>query len=154
MNRLSRSIQAHVYRGFPINGQRNGKYVGQIREDDSAKPFGDETFAMNEGTTFKPTYVPATTAAEIVPSPMAKPDGSVSQAFLNRLMDIFMDAVGPVAPFIVHHHIGMLGESREAFPKSRIGELTRSIAPEISQPEVRLRFETKIAAEIRNLEDD
>ncbi len=85
-------------------------------------------------------------------SPMAQPDEIVSQAFLNRLMDIFMESVGPIAPFIVGHHIGLLGESREAFPKSRIGELVKSIAPEISQPESRLRFQEKIAEEIRNLD--
>ena len=106
-----------------------------------------------KGRSLKSTYVPATTAAETVPSPMAKPDGAVSQAFLNRLMDIFMESVGPVAPYIVGHHIGLLGESREAFPKSRIGELVKSIEPEISQPESRLRFQEKIAEEIRNLEN-
>ena len=63
-----------------------------------------------------------------------------------------MESVGPVAPFIVHHHIGLLGESREAFPKSRIEELVKSIEPEISQPESRLRFQKKIAEEIRNLD--
>ena len=151
MNRLAHSIHEHVYRGFHLNGQRNGKSTRQIREDDCAEPFG-HNFAMNEGSAFKSTYVPATTAAETVPSPMVKPDGAVSQAFLNRLMDIFMESVGPVAPYIVGHHIGLLGESREAFPKSRIDELVKSIAPEISQPESRLRFQEKIAEEIRNLE--
>ena len=97
---------------------------------------------------------PQITTAESASSQMVKPDAAVSQAFLNRLMDIFMESVGPVAPFIVGHHIGLLGESKEAFPKSRIDELVKSIEPEISQPEMRLRFQKKIAAEIRNLEAD
>jgi polysaccharide biosynthesis transport protein len=154
MNRLAQSIHEHVYRGFHLNQQGNGKSARQIRADDSAKPFGDETFAMNEEASFKSTYVPATTAAEIASSQTSKSDGVVSQAFLNRLMDIFMESVGPVAPFIVHHHIGLLGESREAFPKSRIDELIKSLAPEISHPEMRFQFQRKIAAEIRNLEAD
>jgi hypothetical protein len=154
MNRVTQSIQQHVYRGSHLNHQGNGKSARQIRADDSAKPFGDETFAMNEEPSFKSTYVPATTAAEIVSSQMSKPDGAVSQAFLNRLMDIFMESVGPIAPFIVGHHIGLLGESKEAFPKSRIDELVKSLEPEISQPESRLRFQKKIAAEIRKLEAD
>jgi hypothetical protein len=148
INRLSRSIHEHVYRGFPINGQRDSKNVGQIREDDGVEPI-----AVNEEEVLKSTHVPETLAAETISSQMVKPEAVVSQAFLNRLMDIFMESVGPVAPYIVGHHIGLLGESREAFPKSRIGELTRSIAPEIAQPELRLRFETKIAEEIRNLEN-
>ena len=148
MNRLAHSIHEHVYRGFHINGQRNGKSTRQIREDDCVEPI-----AMNEGEALKSTYPPPTTAAETVPSQMTKPDGTVSQAFLNRLMDIFMESVGPVAPFIVGHHIGLLGESKEAFPKSRLDELVKSIEPEISQPESRLRFQAKIAEEIRNLEN-
>jgi polysaccharide biosynthesis transport protein len=152
INRVAQSIQG--YKGFHPNHQRNDKSVRRKREEDCGKPFGNETFAMNEAASFKSTDVPATTAAETAPSQMGKPDGAVSQAFLNRLMDIFMEAVGPVAPFIVGHHIGLLGESKEDFPKSRIDELVKSLEPEISQPEIRLRFQTKIAAEIRNLEDD
>jgi polysaccharide biosynthesis transport protein len=150
MNRLSRSIQAHVYRGFPINGQRNSKNVGQIREDDVVEPI-----AVNEEEALKSTHVPETLAAETISSQqMGKPDGAVSQAFLNRLMDIFMESVGPVAPLIVRHHIGLLGESRDAFPKGRIDELVKSLELEISQLESRLRFQKKITAEIRKLEAD
>jgi hypothetical protein len=151
INRLSRSIHEHVYRGFPINGQRNSKNVGQIREDDGVEL---DPIAMNEEEVLKSTHVPETLAAETISSQRGKLDGTVSQAFLNRLMDLLMESVGPVAPFIVGHHIGLLGESKEAFPKSRIDELVRSLAPEISHPEIRLRFQAKIAAEIRNLEDD
>ena len=104
---------------------------------------------MNEEEALKSTHVPETLAAETISSQMVKPDGAVSQAFLNRLMDIFMESVGPVAPFIVDHHIGLLGESNEAFPKSRIDELIQSLAPEIAHPEGRMRFKEKIAAEIR-----
>jgi polysaccharide biosynthesis transport protein len=154
MNRLPQSIQEYFYKRLHRNAQASGESLRQNHEDDCAKPFRHETFVMNEGPSFNSSYPPAITAAETTPLQMGKADGAMSQAFLNRLMDAFMESVGPVAPLIVSHHIGLLGESREAFPKSRIGELTRSLGPEISQPEVRLRFETKIAAEIRNLEDD
>jgi polysaccharide biosynthesis transport protein len=85
-------------------------------------------------------------------SARGKPDGTVSQAFLNRLMDVFMESVGPVAPLIVRHHIGLLGECPEAFPKSRIDDLIKSLAPEILLPEIRLQFQNKITEEIRNFE--
>jgi hypothetical protein len=154
MNRLTQSIQ-EVYKGFHPNDQGNGESAWQNREGDCAEPFGNESLrGMNEGATFKSAYALQTTAAETAHSHGGKSDEALSQAFLNRLMDIFMESVGPVAPFIVHHHIGLLGESREAFPKSRIDELVKSIEPEISQPESRLRFQKKIAAEIRKLEAD
>jgi hypothetical protein len=150
MNRLSRSIHEHVYRGFPINGQRNSKNVGQIREDDGVEL---DPIAMNEEEVLKSTHVPETLAAETISSQRGKPDGTVSQAFLNRLTDIFMESVGPVAPYIVGHHIGLLGESKDAFPKSRIDGLVKSLETEISYPEMKLRFQKKIAEEIRNLEN-
>ena len=37
-NRLARSIHEHVYKGFPINGQRNGENARQNREDDGVEP--------------------------------------------------------------------------------------------------------------------
>jgi hypothetical protein len=109
---------------------------------------------MNEVNPIEAVYEPAIMTAESSSSQMVKPGVVVSQAFLNRLMDIFMESVGPVAPYIVGHHIGLLGESKDAFPKSRIDGLVKSLEAEISQPDIRLRFQTKIAAEIRNLEDD
>jgi polysaccharide biosynthesis transport protein len=153
MNRLPQSIQEYFYKRLHRNAQASGESLRQNHEDDCAKPFRHETFVMNEGPSFNSSYPPAITAAETTPLQMGKADGAMSQAFLNRLMDAFMESVGPVAPFIVGHHIGLLGESKEAFPKSRIDELVRSLTPEISHPESRLRFQKKIAQEIQNLEN-
>jgi polysaccharide biosynthesis transport protein len=151
----SQSIQAYLYKGFHPNDQGNGESAWQNREGDCAEPFGNESLrGMNEGATFKSAYALQTTAAETAHSHGGKSDEALSQAFLNRLMDVFMESVGPVAPLIVRHHIGLLGESKDAFPKSRIDELIKSIEPEILHPEMKLRFQEKIAAEIRNLEDD
>jgi polysaccharide biosynthesis transport protein len=148
------SIQAYLYKRFHRNDQGNGESARQNREGGWAEPFGNESLReVNEGATFKSAYAPPTTAVETAHSHGGKSDESLSQAFLNRLMDIFMESVGPVAPFIVGHHIGLLGESKEAFPKSRIDELIKFLAPEISQPEIRLRFQKKIAEEIQNLEN-
>lgn len=140
--------------GFHQNDQGNGASAKQSREENCVELFGNESLSeMNEGATFKSTQAPRTTAAEAAHSHGGKPDGIVSRAFMNRLMDLFMESVGPVSPLIVRHHIGMLGESNDAFPKSRIDELMKLLAPEIGDPEIRLRFEKKIAEEIRNLED-
>jgi hypothetical protein len=64
-----------------------------------------------------------------------------------------MDSIGPVAPLVVRDHIASLGESPDAFPKSRIDELVESIAPEILHGELRSRFRRKISEEIRDLAD-
>jgi capsular exopolysaccharide synthesis family protein len=84
----------------------------------------------------------------------SKPASPVSRQFINRLIDVFMESVGPMAPLIVRDRIASFGESQDAFPKSRIDELVRSIAPEIFHSELRTRFQKKILEELRNLEDD
>jgi hypothetical protein len=65
-----------------------------------------------------------------------------------------MESVGPMAPLIVRDRIALLGESQDAFPRSRIDELVKAIAPEIFHSELRTRFQKKILEELRNLEDD
>jgi len=76
---------------------------------------------------------------------------AVSQEFMNRLVEILMESIGPMAPLVVRDHIALLGESGKAFPKSRVVELVQSIAPEILQGSLRSRFQTKVSQEMRNL---
>ena len=75
----------------------------------------------------------------------------VSQEFMNRLLNLMLDAVGPVAPLILRDHIALLGESQNAFPRNRIDELVKLIAPEILHREIRANFQKEISEEIRNL---
>jgi capsular exopolysaccharide synthesis family protein len=77
----------------------------------------------------------------------------VPEKFMNRLIDVLMDSIGPVAPLVVRDHIASLGESPDAFPQSRMDELVESIAPEILHGELRSRFRRKISEEIRDLAD-
>jgi capsular exopolysaccharide synthesis family protein len=76
---------------------------------------------------------------------------AVPQEFMNRLVEILMEAIGPMAPLVVRDHITLLGESRDAFPKSRVDELVQSIAPEILHGNLRSKFQTKMSQEMRNL---
>jgi capsular exopolysaccharide synthesis family protein len=78
----------------------------------------------------------------------------VSQEFMNRLLKSLLDAVGPVAPLILRDHIALLGESQDAFPKNRVDELVKLIAPEILHAELRSRFQKNISEEMRNMERD
>jgi capsular exopolysaccharide synthesis family protein len=148
INRLAQSIQDYSYKRFHRN-----ESARQDREEDGVELFANESLrGMNEGATFNSAHASPTTVEGGGPLPGGKPDGAVSQAFLNRLMDLLMESVGPVAPLIIRHHIGLLGESKDAFPKSRINELIKSIELEIPNPKMRLWFQKKIAEEIRNLE--
>jgi succinoglycan biosynthesis transport protein ExoP len=152
-NCLVRSIQRYFYKAFHPEDQRNGENTSQDHEEDWVKLLDNEgSPEMKHAAIYKWGDTPPTTAAESGPLPRGKPDGTVSPAVMNRLMDVFMESVGPVAPWILRHHIGLLGESQDAFPKGRIDELMKSLAAEILHPEMRLRFQKNTATEIRNLE--
>jgi hypothetical protein len=153
-NRLAQSIQHYLYKGFHPAVHGNGKNAGQNREEDWAKTFDNESSnETKEEVIFKWSDAPRTTAPGSVTSLQDKPDEILSQAFLTRLIEVFVDAVGPLGPLIVSNRISILGESQDTFPKSRIDELVKLIEPEILNPEVRLRFQKEIAEEIRNLRE-
>jgi capsular exopolysaccharide synthesis family protein len=86
--------------------------------------------------------------------PVSNDFTAVSEEFMNRLLKALLDAVGPVAPLILRDHIALLGESQDAFPKSRVDELVKLIAPEILHAELRSRFQKNVSEEMRNLERD
>jgi polysaccharide biosynthesis transport protein len=69
--------------------------------------------------------------------------GAVSQQFLNRLIQALAESIGPVAPLVVREKIRTLGESQDAFPKSRIRELLQLLQEEIPSAELRSRFRQK-----------
>jgi hypothetical protein len=137
----------------PVN-QANGEGARQNPQNYCAKPV--ETGSLtetNEDTSFNSSRTPTTTAAETRASRRSKAEQAVSQAFLDRLTHVFTEYVGPLAPLIVRDQISALGESQNAFPRSRIDELLRSIESEILHPEIKLRFRENIAVEIRNLDN-
>jgi polysaccharide biosynthesis transport protein len=69
--------------------------------------------------------------------------GAVSQQFLDRLIQALAESIGPVAPLVVREKIRTLGESQDAFPKSRIRELLQLLQEEIPSAELRSRFRQK-----------
>jgi succinoglycan biosynthesis transport protein ExoP len=144
-NRLARSIRHYFHKGFHPEVQGNGENARQDRAEDWVTRLDNKSPSETKGDARLPT-------AGSGPMPSGKLAGTVSQAFLSRLMDLFMESVGPIAPLIVRDHIGLLGESPDAFPTARVEELVKSIEPEILHPEIKLRFQKKIAEEIRNLE--
>jgi hypothetical protein len=108
------------------------------RSEDTARPLKFETRSA--------------IATESLDKAFNKTTNLVSRQFIDRLIEVFMESVGPMAPLIVRDRIALLGESQDAFPRSRIDELVKAIAPEIFHSELRTRFQKRISEELRNLE--
>jgi hypothetical protein len=56
---------------------------------------------------------------------------------LNRIVDALNKTMGPIALTIVQEHVAALGESRYAFPESRIDELLKSLESAITDDELK-----------------
>jgi capsular exopolysaccharide synthesis family protein len=131
-NRLVHSVQDYVYKGSNEKDQEKGE---------SNRPKGDYDAKLSDHESSGETNEWATST------------GAVSQALMNRLIDVFTEAVGPLGALLIREQIDRLGESQQAFPTSRLDELVESIEPEILHPDIRARFHEKIAAELRNLKN-
>jgi capsular exopolysaccharide synthesis family protein len=146
------------------NGQEDGSRVNEPNNG-GTPPGAKQTFADNPAQSVEngnPREINEDVSSRASPASRARTAGkrvarnksaeAVSAAFLERLIYVFVEAVGPLGPLIVRDKISFLGESQDAFPKSRIDELVKSIEPDILHPEIRGRFRKKIAKEIQNLE--
>lgn len=134
------------------NDEANGESAMENRGSDYATPFSDEGLrTSSEETTFKSAQGSRRSAAGRSVSCRNNPVEAVSQAFFDRLMKLYIEAMGPFAPVILRDQISAFGESRDDFPRSRIDELIKAIEPEILDPNMRLRFQEQISEEIRNL---
>ena len=71
-----------------------------------------------------------------VSSNRAKAAGPLTHCTLNRVIEALTNAIGPIAPTIVHEHIAALGESRYGFPEHRIDELVKSLQAAITDGEL------------------
>jgi hypothetical protein len=77
--------------------------------------------------------------------------GTVPQEFFEHMTSKLTEAAGPMAPLIIRDHIAMLGESREAFSKSRLKELVDLVGEEILNENQRSIFKQKMQEVIRAL---
>jgi hypothetical protein len=94
------------------------------------------------------------TRAELEEAEVLKPDlgpGIVSREFFGYMTSRLTEAAGPLAPVIVQDQISFLGESLEAFPKSRLSELLEKVSEEILDQNLRESFYNAMADEIRSL---
>lgn len=75
----------------------------------------------------------------------------VPAEFFKRMIDGLADVLGPISPIIVRNQITALGESPEAFPSNRLGELIDSVSQQIPDKKQKTRFLEKMREEIRTL---
>jgi type II secretory pathway predicted ATPase ExeA len=72
---------------------------------------------------------------------------TVTGEFFNRMIVALADAMGPMAPVVVREQVSLLGESCQAFPRSRLAELEESVSREILNETLMLRFRRFMAGE-------
>lgn len=86
---------------------------------------------------------------EIV-SPSAESDTeTVPAGFFDRLISELTDAIGPMASIIVREQIASLGESIDAFPKTRLEDLIEIVSNEIFNESLKSRFQRQMFGEIQ-----
>ena len=61
------------------------------------------------------------------------------------------EVLGPVAFTIVREQVAGLGQSMDAFPRSKVGELAQLVSQEILDNKLKVRFLQAMSEEIRAL---
>ncbi len=75
-----------------------------------------------------------------IPVPTKTATDGVSPQFLDRLTHELTEAMGPMASVVVRDQILALDESRETFPKIKLGKLIESVSREILDEMIKHRF--------------
>ena len=88
---------------------------------------------------------------EVVPSLTKATPEAVSPRFFDITTSALTEAMGPMAPVVVRDQITTLGESPEAFPKTRIKELVELVSREVLNEILKIRFQQRMSEEIHSL---
>lgn len=78
-------------------------------------------------------------------------NGVVPRQFFDRMNAALSEALGPRAFAAIANRSAALRESMDAFPKSRVWELTQLVSQEIADQTVKMRFLRAMSDEIRSL---
>ncbi|HEU4340108.1 MAG TPA: AAA family ATPase [Candidatus Binatia bacterium] len=101
-----------------------------------------------EAPTASPSAAPPEAASET-----DSKEAPVPQEFLDFMTRAAIQAMGPMAQLVVSDQISALGESRDAFPEVRIGELIELVSREILNEAMRVRFQNEMFREIAALKN-
>jgi general secretion pathway protein A len=71
--------------------------------------------------------------------------------FFQSMIRTLRENLGPMAAIILDDHIAAMGESKEAFPKRRIGQLVDEISLEILNESMKGRFQQLISKELHTM---
>jgi hypothetical protein len=70
--------------------------------------------------------------------------------FLEEMIAALTEAMGPMASMVVWDQVAALGETFDAFPKVRLGELIEAASREILEEPLRTRFQQIMSAGIKD----
>jgi hypothetical protein len=87
---------------------------------------------------------------EVLASPTKPATELVPPTLLNRLTSILTEVMGPMAPLVLRDQIEALGASQDALPETKLDELITLIGREISDNQLRNKFEAAMMQEISN----
>jgi type II secretory pathway predicted ATPase ExeA len=77
---------------------------------------------------------------------------AVPAEFFDRMTDSLTEAMGPMASLVIREQVSALGESLEAFPKSRLAELVEAASQDILDEPLKIRFRQVILDEIPTID--
>jgi general secretion pathway protein A len=117
----------------PIGNNHNGSRTGKLNPDTRHE-------TPNVGT-HDPAAISRTDAKE----------PTVPPQFFGRMSRAAAAAIGPMAHVIVRDQISALGESRDAFPQKKLGELIQSVSREISNESMKASFQEAMVREMTAL---
>lgn len=92
--------------------------------------------------------VPVGGSDQAAMSPREVEADTVSSHFFDYMTRIATAAMGPMAHLVLRDQISALGESRDAFPQGRVGELIELVSREILNETMRTRFQNMMFQEI------
>src|SRR5918996_654619 len=71
--------------------------------------------------------------------------------FFETMVAVLTEAMGPMAFLVVRDHVAAMGESRDAFPKRRLGQLIDETSAEILSESMKDRFQELMSKEIHTI---
>jgi type II secretory pathway predicted ATPase ExeA len=77
--------------------------------------------------------------------------GFVPSLFFESMTRALTECFGPMAAIIIDDHIAAMGETKEAFPKRRIGQLVDEISVEILNESMKGQFHQIISEELHGM---
>jgi hypothetical protein len=71
--------------------------------------------------------------------------------FFESMVRALTEAMGPMASLVVQGHVAAMGESKDAFPKHRLGQLVDETSREILSESMKGRFQELMSKEVQTI---